>query len=65
MVNLVYPYEALRSANVVATRNIIDFCVAGKIKHLHYVSTDAVVPNGVKGVKEGVYAELLMVCVMV
>lgn len=51
-VNLVYPYEGLRSANVQGTRNIIEFALYGRVKKLAYVSTDAVVPDGVKGCRE-------------
>ncbi|EKX36997.1 hypothetical protein GUITHDRAFT_89817 [Guillardia theta CCMP2712] len=44
-VNLVYPYEALVPANVRGTSSIVSFCLSGKVKALHYVSTDAVFPS--------------------
>lgn len=45
-VNLVYPYTALMPSNVRGTANIIDFCTTGKVKPLHYVSSNAVLPPG-------------------
>lgn len=36
-VNLIYPYQALHGINVLGTRNVIDFCLANKIKPLHYI----------------------------
>lgn len=36
-VNLVLPYIALKSANVVGTQNLISFCLQGKLKPLHYI----------------------------
>uniref|UniRef100_H2YWG8 Dehydrogenase/reductase SDR family member 11 n=1 Tax=Ciona savignyi TaxID=51511 RepID=H2YWG8_CIOSA len=44
-VNLVYPYEALKGTNVTGTRNVLLFAQTGKIKPLHYISTNAVFPN--------------------
>lgn len=44
-VNLIYPYEALSAANVEGTANMVSFCSIGRIKVLHYVSTDAVFPS--------------------
>uniref|UniRef100_A0A915CXH4 Fatty acid synthase n=1 Tax=Ditylenchus dipsaci TaxID=166011 RepID=A0A915CXH4_9BILA len=46
-VNLIYPYQALHGINVLGTRNVLDFCLKNKIKPLHYISTDAVIPAGV------------------
>jgi thioester reductase-like protein len=43
-VNLLYPYSALAGANVVGTAEIIDFCMMGKVKSLHYISSNAVLP---------------------
>ncbi len=43
-VNLVYPYAALRRANVFGTQNLIKLAESAKIKPLHYVSTNAVYP---------------------
>ncbi|XP_078489689.1 uncharacterized protein LOC100175381 [Ciona intestinalis] len=44
-VNLLYPYEALKGTNVTGTRNVLLFSQGGKIKPLHYISTNAVFPN--------------------
>lgn len=38
-VNMLANYEQLKDANVTGTRNIIDFCLSGKRKRLHYAST--------------------------
>ena len=38
-VNVILPYDVLKKTNVTGTRNIIDFCINGKPKQLHYVST--------------------------
>ncbi|KAH7695672.1 short chain dehydrogenase/reductase SDR, partial [Aphelenchoides avenae] len=51
-VNLIYPYQALHGINVLGTRNVLDFCHQNKVKPLHYISTDAVVPFGLKDVDE-------------
>ena len=51
-VNLVYPYEGLRSANVQGTRNVIEFALYGRVKKLAYISTDAVFPDGLKDCRE-------------
>lgn len=63
MVNLVYPYEGLRSANVQGTRNVIEFALYGRVKKLAYISTDAVFPDGQKDCREDAdmlqYAEAL------
>ena len=44
VVNLLYPYDALVAGNVRGTSNVVSFCQLGKIKALHYVSSDAVFP---------------------
>ena len=47
-VNLVYPYAAMRGANVIGTREIVRLaCKAGAT--LHHISTNGVLPNSVKG----------------
>jgi amino acid adenylation domain-containing protein/thioester reductase-like protein len=38
-VNLVLPYEALRTANVLGTREVLRFQGTGRVKRLHYTST--------------------------
>ena len=44
IVNLLYPYEALVAGNVRGTANMVSFCQSGKVKAMHYVSSDAVFP---------------------
>ncbi|RDD46798.1 Linear gramicidin synthase subunit D [Trichoplax sp. H2] len=52
VVNLIYPYKMLRSANVVGTKNIIKFASVGKIKPLHHISTNGIFPRGKHGCSE-------------
>ena len=47
-VNLMYPYSALAGANVHGTAEIVHFCTIGKVKPLHYISSNAVLPMGSK-----------------
>ncbi|KAI0396544.1 enterobactin synthetase component F [Xylariaceae sp. FL0594] len=50
-VNLVYPYAAMRGANVIGTREIVRLaCKAGAT--LHHISTNGVLPNSVEGWSE-------------
>ena len=51
-VNLIYPYTGLRKANVVATRNVIQFAQDGKVKPLTYISTNSVFRSGASHVQE-------------
>ncbi|XP_070554169.1 uncharacterized protein [Ptychodera flava] len=51
-VNLVYPYSALHGINVLGTQNVLLFASTNKIKPLHYISTNGVVPSGLKNVSE-------------
>lgn len=36
-VNLVLPYSALHSTNVIGTQMVVSFCMEGKLKPLHYI----------------------------
>lgn len=36
-VNLVLPYSALHTANVLGTQTVVAFCMDGKLKPLHYI----------------------------
>jgi myxalamid-type nonribosomal peptide synthetase MxaA len=42
LVNFVYPYEALKPANVQGTREVLRFACTGRTKPVHYVSTVSV-----------------------
>eukprot|EP00928_Gymnodinium_smaydae_P022747 TRINITY_DN18_c0_g1_i1.p1 TRINITY_DN18_c0_g1~~TRINITY_DN18_c0_g1_i1.p1 ORF type:complete len:1364 (+),score=345.60 TRINITY_DN18_c0_g1_i1:82-4173(+) len=44
-VNLAYAYNLLEAANVQGTANAIDFARGGKVKALHYISTDGIFPE--------------------
>ncbi|MGB3682567.1 MAG: amino acid adenylation domain-containing protein [Rubrobacteraceae bacterium] len=45
-VNLAYPYEALKGANVDGTREVLRLACRHRAKHLHYVSTNGIFPAG-------------------
>ncbi|KAI1827025.1 enterobactin synthetase component F [Xylaria intraflava] len=50
-VNLVYPYAAMRGANVIGAREIVRLaCQAGAT--VHHISTNGVLPNSVEGWSE-------------
>ncbi|KAI1118395.1 enterobactin synthetase component F [Nemania sp. NC0429] len=50
-VNLVYPYAAMRGANVIGTREIVRLaCQAGAT--VHHISTNGVLPSSVEGWSE-------------
>ncbi|WP_146131565.1 amino acid adenylation domain-containing protein [Merismopedia glauca] len=50
-VNLFYPYAALKAANVIGTRAILQLANAGKLKPVHYISTlDVFEPLAATGV---------------
>ena len=42
LVNFVFPYRAMRAANVLGTAEVIALAALGRSKHLHHVSTVAV-----------------------
>jgi thioester reductase-like protein len=44
-VNLAFPYEVLVHANVLGTANVIDFARAGKVKPIHYISSNGIFPE--------------------
>lgn len=48
-VNFIYPYAALKAANVGGVQEMIRFCCTGPTKPLHYMSTAAVWPMGGTG----------------
>jgi amino acid adenylation domain-containing protein/thioester reductase-like protein len=50
-VNLVYPYAAMRSANVVGTRDIVRFAAKCGAT-LHHISTNGVLPASAEGYSE-------------
>lgn len=41
-VDFIKNYESLEKPNVIATKNIIEFCFQGKIKTLHQISTESI-----------------------
>ncbi|MBD0356040.1 MAG: amino acid adenylation domain-containing protein, partial [Rubrobacter sp.] len=43
-VNLIYPYEALKPANVGGTREVLRLACRGEAKPLHHVSTNGIFP---------------------
>ena len=45
-VNLIYPYSALKPANVDGTREVLRLACRRKVKPVHYVSTNGVFPRG-------------------
>jgi thioester reductase-like protein len=46
VVNLIYPYEALKPANVVGTREVLRLSCMHQVKPLHHVSTNGIFPPG-------------------
>ncbi|KAH8162020.1 hypothetical protein CIB48_g6224 [Xylaria polymorpha] len=56
-VNLVYPYAAMRGANVIGTREIVRLaCQAGAT--VHQISTNGVLPNSVEGWSEDAMVDI-------
>lgn len=47
-VNFIYPYEALRAANVLGVHEVIRFAFYRRIKPVHYLSTAAIWPMGAR-----------------
>ena len=52
VVNLVYPYSALRAANVCGTREVLRLACRHETKPVHHVSTNGVFPPGAGLCKE-------------
>jgi amino acid adenylation domain-containing protein/thioester reductase-like protein len=48
-VNFVLPYEELAPSNVRGTREVLRLAARGRTKHVHYVSSLAVFPDGARG----------------
>ncbi|QSQ15457.1 non-ribosomal peptide synthetase [Myxococcus landrumensis] len=46
LVNFLYPYEGLKAANVLGTREILRLATRTRVKPLHYVSTISVLASG-------------------
>lgn len=44
-VNLAYNFDLLEAANVSGTAHAIEFALGGKVKALHYISTDGIFPE--------------------
>ncbi len=45
LVNMLYPYEELKAANVQGTREILRLATTGRIKPVHYISTLSIFPH--------------------
>ncbi len=45
-VNFIYPYEALRTTNVLGLHEVLRFALHGRIKPVHHLSTAAIWPMG-------------------
>jgi amino acid adenylation domain-containing protein/thioester reductase-like protein len=59
-VNLIYPYEALKPANVDGTREVLRLACLHKIKPLHHVSTNGVFPPDLGLCREDADLDALM-----
>jgi myxalamid-type nonribosomal peptide synthetase MxaA len=46
VVNFIYPYQAMKAANVDGVRHVIEFAFEGQVKPVHYLSTTAIWPMG-------------------
>ena len=58
-VNLAYPYQALKGANVDGTREVLRLSCRHRAKHLHYVSTNGIFPAGGHRCKEDTDIDVL------
>jgi amino acid adenylation domain-containing protein/thioester reductase-like protein len=57
LVSFIYPYAALKAANVLGTQEVIRLACQGKLKPLHYVSTIAVATTARRSVDGRVYED--------
>jgi thioester reductase-like protein len=59
VVNLIYPYPGLKSANVDGTREVLRLACLHKTKPVHYVSTNGIFPPGTPLCEEDVDLDTL------
>ena len=52
-VNLIYPYEALKTVNVGGTREVLRLACRGEAKPVHHISTNGIFPPGQGVCREG------------
>ncbi|MFC7440511.1 amino acid adenylation domain-containing protein [Laceyella putida] len=57
LVNFVYPYESLKTPNVMGTQEVIRLAGCGKVKPIHFVSTLYVFPPAEDGSEKTAYED--------